>query len=138
MKSLNPYLTFNGDCAEAMNYYKNILGGELKTQRFGDVPDQSTVETADLIMHSELMVDNIHIMASDTMPGQKVDYGNNITLNISLTDEAEQTRIYEALVAGGRVTMPLQNTFWGARFGMLVDKFGNSWMLNCNQPNAAQ
>ena len=138
MKSLNPYLTFNGDCAEAMNYYKNILGGELRIQRFGDVPDQSTVETADLIMHSELIVDNIHIMASDTMPGQKVDFGNNITLNISLTDEAEQTRIYEALVAGGRVTMPLQNTFWGARFGMLVDKFGNSWMLNCNQPNAAQ
>lgn len=137
MKSLNPYLAFNGDCAEAMNYYKNILGGELNIQKFGDSPDPGPVETRDLVMHSELKVDNIHIMASDTMPGQKVDFGNNITLNISLTDEAEQTRIFDALVTGGRVTMPLQNTFWGARFGMLVDKFGNCWMLNCSQPNAA-
>ncbi len=120
-----------GTCKAAMKFYQECLGGELTMQTFGESGQEVPEDYRQKIMHSELKVDNIHLMASDVMPGQSVNQGDNIVLSIQLTDVKEQETIFNKLAAGGTVTMPLQDTFWGARFGMLVDKFGIHWMLNC-------
>ena len=139
MKTLNVYLTFNGNCEEAINFYRNILGGEIITrQTFGEAPMPSEENWKNKIMHVHYKSENIELMASDSMPNQPVKSGENITLNISLTDENEQTRIFNALAEGGTITMPLADQFWGARFGMLTDKFGFHWMLNCQKPQTSQ
>ncbi len=120
-----------GTCKAAMKFYQECLGGELTMQTFGESGQEVPEDYRQKIMHSELKVDNIHLMASDVMPGQSVNQGDSIVLSIQLTDVKEQETIFHQLAAGGTVTMPLQDTFWGARFGMLVDKFGIHWMLNC-------
>lgn len=139
MKTFNVYLTFNGNCEEAINFYKNILGGEIITkQTFGESPMPSEENWKNKIMHVHYKADGIELMASDSMPEQPVNAGSNISLSINLTDEAEQTKIFNALAEGGKVTMPLADQFWGARFGMLTDKFGYHWMLNCQKPQSQQ
>lgn len=135
MKQLNPYLAFGGKCEEAMKFYKDAFGGELHMQTFGESPQEVPDDYKQKIMHAELKTDGIHLMASDTMPGHVVNNGDNITLSIGMTDLDEQAKLFHKLSAGGRVTMPLQDTFWGARFGMLIDKFGIHWMLNCALPD---
>ncbi len=133
MKKLNVYFSFPGTCEEALNFYKSCFGGEIiAMNRFGDSP----VETADAhkqrVMHAEFKSDDIYFMASDTMPdaGESAVAGNIVQLSINLTDGAEQERIFNKLAEGGTVQMPLQETFWGAVFGMLTDKYGVRWMLN--------
>lgn len=135
MKQLNPYLAFGGTCEEAMKFYKDAFGGELHMQTFGESPQEVPDDYKKKIMHAELKADGIHLMASDTMPGHVVNNGDNITLSIGMTDLDEQGKLFHKLSAGGKVTMPLQDTFWGARFGMLIDKFGIHWMLNCALPD---
>jgi len=88
-------------------------------------------EHADNIIHAEVKSEDIQFFASDGMPGFVAQGGNMVTLSINLEDIAEEERIFNALSVGGTVTMALNDTFWGARFGMLVDKFGVPWMLNC-------
>ena len=139
MKNLNVYLTFNGNCEEAINFYKKILGGEIITrQTFGESPMPSEENWKNKIMHVHYKSEGIELMASDSMPDQPVNAGSNISLSINLTDEAEQTRVFNALAEGGTITMPLADQFWGARFGMLTDKFGYHWMLNCQKPQPSQ
>lgn len=87
----------------------------------------------DRVLHAEFKSDHIEFMAADSGHKQKVNFGNHISLSINLYDEDEQTAIFNKLSEGGKVHMPLENTFWGARFGMVEDKFGVNWMLNVNQ-----
>ena len=134
MKTLNVYLFFNGNCEEAMNYYKKCLGGEIvSVMSFGESNMPIPEEAKNRIMHAELKADNIYIMASDGTPDKQVTIGDNYSLSINCTSEEEQENVFNKLVSGGKVTMPLQDTFWGAKFGMLTDKFGINWILNFNK-----
>lgn len=131
MKQLNVYLAFPGNCEEALHFYKDCLSGEITSlQRYGDTPVEASEEHKQRVMHAEFKADGIYFMASDSMPGQSVTPGEAVQLSINLTDATEQEAIFSKLSAGGRVDMPLQDTFWGARFGMLTDKYGIHWMLN--------
>ena len=134
MATLNPYITFDGDCQEAMTLYADTLGGQITGMNpYSEMPD-APAGTEGRLMHCEVKAGDVVIMACDIQPGHPLTAGNNITLNINLTDTAQQADIFAKLSAGGKVVMPLEDTFWGARFGMLVDKFGISWMLNCYPP----
>jgi PhnB protein len=132
MPQLNPYLTFDGNCAEAMRFYERTLGGKLSLMTHAESPmaDQTPPGSADRIMHARLLLDGGTLMASDAMAGP--DYqgmkGFSLSLGYSQVDEAK--RVFDALAEGGRVTMPFQKTFWAEGFGMLVDRFGMSWMIN--------
>ncbi|MGA2296854.1 MAG: VOC family protein [FCB group bacterium] len=137
MKSFNVYLTFPGNCEEAINFYKSCFGGEiLSKQTFGDTQMQYPVadEYKSKIMHIDYKSDVMHLMASDGMPDQPPIVGNNLSLSIDATDEKEQETFFNKLSAGGVVTMPLQDTFWNAKFGMVKDRFGINWMLNYYKP----
>ncbi len=132
---LQPYLLFDGKCEEALNFYKGIFGGEINLSRWKEMPQGTegppvTAETENRIMHGDFKADGIAFMASDATPGKTYGEGP-ISLSIGLSDTAEAERIFNALAAGGNVEMPLQDTFWGARFGMLTDKYGIDWMINC-------
>jgi PhnB protein len=131
MKQLNVYLAFPGTCEEALNFYKDCFGGEITgMQRFGESPVESDADYKQKIMHAEFKAEGIYLMASDSMPGQPLTAGDMVQLSINLTDAQEQEAIFSKLSAGGKVDMPLQDTFWGASFGMLTDKYGIRWMLN--------
>ncbi|MBD1210342.1 MAG: VOC family protein [Ignavibacteria bacterium] len=135
MKNLNVYLTFAGTCKDALALYKEALGGEIVSlQTFGEAPTPNIPDDKkNNVMHAEFRAGDIYFMASDSMPEQPVILGNAVTLSISLDSLEEQESIFSKLSDGGAVTMPLQDTFWGARFGMLTDKFGINWMLNCDK-----
>lgn len=135
MKNLNVYLTFSGTCKDALALYKEALGGEIVSlQTFGEAPTPNIPDDQkNNVMHAEFRAGDIYFMASDSMPEQPVILGNAVTLSIGLDSLEEQESIFSKLSDGGAVTMPLQDTFWGARFGMLTDKFGINWMLNCDK-----
>lgn len=133
MKTLNVYLGFAGNCEEALHFYASCLGGEIEfLQRYGDSPLEVPDEHKQRIMHARLRAGQFFFMASDSMPGQPVQPGNTVQLSLDLDNAAEQTAIFNKLSDGGKVTMPLEDTFWGAHFGMLIDKYGIHWMLNRN------
>ena len=134
IEGLNPYLTFNGTAGKAIALYEKALGAKVENlQRFGDVPgNKQPAETKDYVMHAVLRVGPGTIMISDTQPGDTVTGGNNNHVVLQWDDVASMTKAFDAVAAGGKVTMPLQDTFWGARFGMLVDPYGVAWMFNCN------
>jgi len=130
---LHPYLNFAGNAEEVLNFYKDALGGEVvMISRYGESPMPSDEDWKQKIMHARLQFgdDNL-IMISDTMKGNSVSTHGNIQLSIGLNDEEKTKRIFDQLAEGGKVTMPLAKQFWGDLFGMLQDKFGISWMLNC-------
>ncbi len=138
MKTFTIYLTFDGNAREAMTFYQRCLGAELALQTFGEAPMDSPPGAENRVMHARLAKGAAAIMASDTMPGMPLTQGNNFSITIECESVAEAERLYSALGEGGKATMPLQDTFWGARFGMLTDKFGVNWMLNCQlQPQPA-
>jgi len=133
MAQLNAYLTFDGNCADAMRFYERTLGGKLDLMTMGDSPmaAQTPPGSADRIMHARLAFDGGTLMASDAMAGDH--YGGMKGFSLSLNypkggDEAK--RVFDALAEGGKVTMPLDKTFWAEAFGMLVDRFGTPWMVN--------
>ncbi len=128
---LNPYLTFNGNCAEAMRFYKDALNAKLEMQTFGESPTEVPPEAKEKIMHASLYFESGVLMASDSMPDRPAKPGNNVNLSIGLNDEAEADRLFATLSKGGTVTMPYEKTFWGAKFGMFTDQFGIHWMINC-------
>jgi PhnB protein len=132
MKGFNPYLNFNGNCREALDFYKDCFGGEIENvMTFGDAQMGNNDAEKKRIMHSVFKSGNIFFMASDSMPDQPVSRGSNLTLNIDFENVADQEKVFNKLARGGNVAMPLADQFWGARFGMLVDKFGINWMTNC-------
>ena len=89
------------------------------------------------IIHAELKAEGVHLMASDGMVGWVANPGNNVSLSIDFSDGEEQEKVWKALSEGGKVTMPMESRFWGARFGMLTDRFGIQWMLNYQKPQSA-
>ena len=132
MAQLNPYLRFNDEkCREAMNFYKECLGGELTFQTVGESPmaKETPKETHHRIMHAELKKGNVQIFASDMMRDKAV-VGDNIALSLNCENEQEIKNLFESLSAGGEVFMPLEKQFWGALFGVVTDKFGIECMLN--------
>jgi PhnB protein len=135
---LSAYLVFNGRCKEAFEFYEKALGGKIEaTMTFGDSPmaDQAPPDWGNKIMHARMMVGNSVLMGSDAPP-DRYQEPKGFSLSVGTKDPAEAERIYTELVAGGKVQMPLQQTFWAAKFGMLVDRFGIAWMINCEQPAA--
>jgi PhnB protein len=135
MKTLVPYLTFAGNCREAFEFYKVCLNGEITAiQTFAEAKMEVDDSFKNRILHAEFRAEDVFFMASDGNSGFVVNPGNNISLNLDLTDGKEQERIFKALAEGGAVTMPLQKTFWGATYGMLTDRYGIQWMLNCSKP----
>ena len=137
MKAIQPYLNFDGNTREAMTFYHQCLGGDLSVQTFGDVKAPGPPGSENRVMHARLESGRAILMASDTMPGMTFTAGNNVHLNIDCENVAEIEQLFAAFSQGGQVTMPLQDQFWGARFGMLVDKFGMHWMFNCELPKKA-
>ncbi|MBA4140155.1 MAG: glyoxalase/bleomycin resistance/extradiol dioxygenase family protein [Segetibacter sp.] len=128
---LNPYLQFQGNAEEVLNFYATALNGTiLSVQRYGDSPMPSDEDYKQKIIHARLTFDDNLIMISDTFKGQTVSTGGNIQLSVEVENEGEIDSLFNNMAEGGTVTMPLQGTFWGARFGMLKDKFGVNWMFN--------
>ncbi|MCB0721420.1 MAG: VOC family protein [Ignavibacteriae bacterium] len=135
MYKIIPYLTFNGNCEEAMNFYKDALDGEIEAMmNFEGAPMEVPEDYKSKVMHSTLKAGDLTLMASDSMPGQPFTAGNNISLSLNFDNEDDQKKTFDNLSAGGNVTMPLQDTFWGAKFGMCTDKFGINWMFNHDRP----
>ena len=133
IKNLNPYLNFNGTAEKAIKLYESALGAKTENvMRFGDAKGMDVApEQKNRVMHAALIIGGGAIMLSDTMPNMPPPAGNNVHVSLNCDDVAEMTEQFDALAVGGKVTMPLQDTFWGARFGMLTDAFGINWMFNC-------
>ena len=136
MKLLNTYLIFNGNCREAMTFYEKCLGGVLCLSTYGEMPGgpQLDKKHKDWILHARLTIKSKVLMASDTQPGIKIKQGNNFFVSINADHVKEAEKIFKALSTKGKVDMPLQETFWAVRFGMLTDQFGIKWMLNFEKP----
>lgn len=136
MATVNPYLNFNGNTEEAFNFYKSVFGGEFITvQRFKDTPEADNIPEADRdkIMHIALPIGKGTIlMATDALEsmGHPLTVGNNFYMSVNANSEKEADKLFKALSAGGRVTIPIEKAFWGAYFGMFTDKFGIQWMIN--------
>jgi len=133
MPQLDAYLTFNGNCAEAMRFYERTLGGKIEimmTNGESPMAAQTSPDGANRIMHARLALGDRILMASDSMAGQPYDgmTGFSLSLIFPTADEAKKT--FDALADGGKVTMPLQKLFWADAFGMLIDRFGTPWMVN--------
>ena len=132
MTHIDAYLTFNGNCREAMTFYQDCLGGELTLQTIGDSPmaDQLQPQMQQGILHATLINGGLTLMASDMVGEKGLILGNAVSLMLNCSSEAEIRATYDRLSAGGEATHPLEDTFWGALFGGLTDKFGNHWLLN--------
>ena len=130
---LNPYLLFNGQCEEAFKFYEQCLKGKIEAMMtHAGTPAETQVppEWRNKILHARMTVGNQVLMASDAPPG-RYERPQGFSVSIGLTDTAEAERIFSALAENGKVGMPLQQTFWATRFGMVVDRFGIPWMINC-------
>ncbi len=133
---LNPYLTFDGQCQAAFKFYQQVLGGDIVAMiphEGSPMAEHVPAEWRSKIMHARLVVGDKVLMGSDAPPDRREPMkGFSVTLGID--DPAEAERIFHALAEGGTVCMPIQQTFWAARFGMCTDRFGTPWMVNCEQP----
>jgi len=132
MLGIKPYINFKGNCEEAINFYKEKLGAEvLYLGRYGDSPMKGKAPD-DKVMHCTLKIGDSQLMACDSVFEEyPVVVGNNITLAIGTHDTEQADKMFDQLSEGGQVTFPLQETFWAKKFGMLIDKFGINWMVNC-------
>ena len=134
---INPYLMFDGRCQEAFRFYAAVLGGTIEMMMtFAEAPDpcpSAPAEWNDKILHASLIVGDQRLMGADQPPQyQSTPQGFSVTIDV--TDAAEAERIFAALGEGGTIGMPMGETFGAVRFGMLVDRFGTPWMVNCSRP----
>ena len=131
--TMNPYLSFKGDCEAAFKYYEQHLGGEMGgIFRYGGTPLSGSVppDWSDKIMHGSITIGGQTLQAADVAPRQyESPQGFSLTLQIKSAADAE--RMFEALASGGQVRLPLEKTFWAERFGMVTDRFGVPWIVNC-------
>jgi PhnB protein len=141
MMTVNIYLTFDGNCREAFEFYGSVFkSDDLQFNTFSEMPEEEGVppvsdELKDKIMHVTLPISKeTSLMGSDTGDewSQTFQKGNNFSISVSLDDTKEADRIFSELSKGGEVSMPLDKTFWDAYFGMLTDKFGINWIINCD------
>ena len=131
MEPIVPYLNFNGNAAEALAFYAKAFNGKtLFQQSFGESPMESPAEQKDKIMHATFQAGDLTFIVSDCMPGQPVNGGTNLSLSLNFKTLSDIEKTFAALSEGATISMPLQDTFWGAKFGMLIDKFGINWMFN--------
>ncbi|MEX8547967.1 MAG: VOC family protein [Mucilaginibacter sp.] len=144
MSKVSTYLNFPRNTEEAFNFYKSVFGGEFGgggIARFGDIPQLGgTMPIAEsdknLIMHIELPILGGHVLMGTDAPetmGFKVNFGNNVHINLEPDTRQETKKLFDALSIDGQVTMQLQDTFWGAYYGSCTDKFGVQWMFNCTE-----
>lgn len=135
MDGITPYAAFPGNCREALEFYKSAIGAEiLFVQTVGDSP-MKEVGPADKIMHATIQFGGTNLMMSDDMrPDAEPSKAGNISLALGINDKPRAERYFAALSEGGSVIMPLEKTYWAEAFGMLVDKFGIRWMINCEAP----
>jgi PhnB protein len=136
---LNPYLTFDGNAREAMEFYRDALGGELTLTTYGDMGDQGP--DGDRIMHAGLRTGaGFTLMGADTAPGMEYVPGQNISISISgaMADAAELHRYWERLSESATVTVPLERQMWGDEFGACVDRYGVSWMVDIATEDSRQ
>jgi|SRR4051812_17815379 len=134
-----PYLNFNGRCEEAFKMYEQCLGGKLGSMfRYAGSPMEHTVPSSwdDKIMHGSMTVGELVLMGADVM-ADHYEEPKGFSLSVSVPTAPEAERIFGELASHGRVVMPLEQTFWAERFGMVVDRFGIPWMISCEVPNAA-
>lgn len=141
MTTVNVYLNFDGQCEEAFSFYKSVFGGEFSyIGRFNEMPQDENNKLSEAdgnkIMHVSLPISaETNLFGSDTIGAwsPKLVQGNNYSISINASSKEEADRLFNGLSAGGQVTMPLENTFWGAYFGMFVDKYGINWMVNFDE-----
>lgn len=142
MASVNAYLTFNGNCREAFDFYKSVFGGEYPyIGTFGEMPlmegKETPEEDKDKILHVSLPISKETVLMGSDTGGEWASHfkqGNNIAISINTESKEEADKLFNGLSAGGTITMPLEDTFWGAYFGMFTDKFGINWMVNYDDP----
>lgn len=138
MLGIKPYIAFPGNCAEAVDFYKSKLGAEvLFSQTYGESPMAGKVsgDNSDKIMHTSFKIGDSVIMACDNVFSEHpTTIGDNISLALGTDDVPAAESTFEKLAEGGKVLMPMQETFWAERFGMLTDKFGINWMFNVDKP----
>lgn len=129
---IQTYLTFNGNCREAMNFYKECLGGELFFQTIGESPlsDRMPPKMKAYILHSTLTRGSLVLMGSDMVPQSGLSIGNAVSLSLQCSSEEDLHTFYRKLSEGGTADHPIEVSFWGALFGDLTDKYGNHWLLN--------
>ena len=135
---LNTYLGFDGNCAAAFKFYEKVLGGKiLMMMSYGDMPGcaEMPADTKTKIAHMRMQLGDKLLMGSDA-PHGRYEKPAGFNVNISVYDPAQADRLFAALSENGTVAMPIQETFWAARFGMLVDLFGTPWMINCEKTAA--
>ena len=134
---LNPYIGFKDDARQAMEFYKDVFGGELTINTFAEFGSQGA--EGDKVMHAQLETPSgFTLMASDTPEGMEHNPGNNISVSLSGDDDGDLKAYWDKLSDGGTVTMPLEKQMWGDTFGMCVDRFGVSWMVNIAGTASAQ
>jgi PhnB protein len=133
VQNLTPYIILNGTAEKAIKHYENALGAKAQgVARFSDTPDAKyNQEAGNRIMHSVLSIGKGAVMVSDSMPGTEEKIEGGVYVCLDYDDVTDMTKRFNALAEGGKVTMPLQDTFWGAKFGIVVDPFGIRWMFNC-------
>jgi PhnB protein len=135
---LNPYLSFRDNTREAMEFYRGVFGGKLVMNTFKELQASQDPSEDDMIMHAQLDADNgITLMGSDTPARMEYKPGSTISVSLSGDNAPELRGYYEKLAKGGTVTMPLEKAPWGDTFGMCVDRFGVSWLINIS-PAASQ
>lgn len=133
---LNPHLTFSGQCEAAFKFYEKCLGGKIVFMlAYGDSPmaEQSAPGFERKIMHATFTLGGYRLTGSDAPP-ERYGKPQGFSLTLNTSDRAEAERIFSALAEKAAIEFPLQETFWAARFGMLVDQFGTPWMINCGKP----
>ena len=124
MKVIHAYLNFDGNCREAMTFYEECLGAKLETMTFAQANFPCPDSAKERLIHARIVKGSALLMASDTMPDMPFEPGNNFSISVSCNDVKEIEKIFSALSRGGEVTMPLEETFFAQKFGMLIDKFG--------------
>jgi PhnB protein len=132
MATLDSYLFFNGNCAEAMRFYERTLGGKMeRLMRYGESPDPQhcPAGSQDRVMHASLSIDGRLLMASDVPDGYPAPGMQGFALSLNYPSADEARRVFDALAEGGKVTMPIAKTFWAEAYGMLTDRFGTPWMV---------
>ncbi len=137
MEAIIPYLNFNGNAKEALAFYEKALNGKVAySQTFADANMAQDESMKDKILHAVFEAGSLKFMVSDCPPGVSVSSGDQVSLSLNFHDLETIEKTFAALADGGQVTMPLQDTFWGARFGMTKDKYGIHWMFNHDKPKA--
>jgi PhnB protein len=133
---LNPYISFRDDARAALEFYQGVFGGELTLSTFGDF-GQPDSPVADQIMHGQLITPSGYtLMAADTPPEMDFNPGSNVAVSLSGTDSDELHGYWDQLSAEATVTVPMEKQMWGDEFGMCIDRFGISWLVNIGQPDA--